>query len=40
MNVPVTSWPSSAIIDRLLHQRLADALHGAAMNLAGRAATD
>ena len=35
MNVPVTSWPSLALVDRLLHQRLADALHRAAMDLAG-----
>ena len=35
MNVPVTSWPSLGLVDRLLHQGLADPLHRAAMNLAG-----
>ncbi len=34
MNVPVTSLPVPGIVDRLLHQRLADALHGAAVDLA------
>ena len=33
--MPVTSWPSLGAVDRLLHQRLADALHRAAMDLAG-----
>ena len=31
----MTSWPESRVVDRVLHQRLADALHRAAMHLAG-----
>ena len=31
----MTSWPSPGAVDHLLHQRLADALHRAAMHLAG-----
>ena len=33
MNEPVSSWPS-LVIDGVLQQRLADALHDAAMQLA------
>ena len=35
MKLALSSWPERRIIDGALHQRLADALHRAAMHLAG-----
>ena len=34
MNEPVRSWPLVVVVDRVFEQRLADALHDAAMHLA------